>query len=438
MRPTHHHLSDLYRGLPNLSSLAHEAPQRWRSELSAGVTTATLLIPQSMAYAMLAGLPPQVGLYASTLPILAYALLGSCKNLSVGPVAMDSMLTMSTLAGLATIQSAHYIELATILALGVGISLILMSIGRLGELVRHLSPSMMSGFTSAAAIMIGLSQLKHLVGAPLERSATLQATLLESYSKLDQISYKTLLIGLISLLMFKGLPRVSSRLPAGLIGVVLMTALSALLGFQEWGVAVVQEVPAGLPEIALPSLDTLIKVLSGEHAETFIGGMLSIALLAFMEAIAVGGAVSKPYRYEVRPGQELFALGAANVASSLVGGYPVAGGFSRTAVNDRAGAQTPLASLVTLVAVALVVWQLTPILYTLPKSTLAAMIIAAVAGLVNLKAPWELWQNDRAELIVWLGTFSATLTLGLQVGILIGVGLSLLSLSPLFGERRAE
>ena len=159
---------------------------------------------------------------------------------------------------------------------------------------------------------------------------------------------------------------------------------------------------------------------------TFIGGMLTIALLAFMEAIAVGSAVSKSQGYHVKSGQELFALGASNVASALFGGYPVAGGFSRTAVNDRAGAKTPLASLITLAVIILVVWQFTPILYALPKTTLAAMIIGAVFGLIDLKAPRSLIKSDRTQAIIWAVTFGATLTLGLQVGIFAGVVSSLI------------
>ncbi len=410
--------------LPNLYSLISEGPKLWRTELSAGITTAALLIPQSMAYAMLAGLPAQVGLYAALMPIIAYTLLGSAKNLSVGPVAMDSLLTMVTLNGVAMSMSAEYIEIAGLLALMVGSSLVLMSVLRIGKLVRYLSPAMMSGFTSAAALIIGLSQLKHLLGANLGRQIAAHEVIMAAISKLNEVSFPTLAIGLISLAIFKGLPKLNSKLPAGLIGIVSMIIVSMFLGLNEQGVTVVGEIPQGLPAMTIPSMGRLMELLTGEHSSQLIGGALSIALLAFMEAIAVGGAVAKDKGYDIKPGQELLALGASNITGAFFGAYPVAGGFSRTAVNDKAGARTPLASLVTFTVVALVVWQFTPALYHLPKATLAAMIMGAVFGLMDLKLPVRLIKENPIEATIWIATFAVTLVLGLQIGILTGVVMS--------------
>ena len=410
--------------LPNLYSLIVEAPKIWRTELSAGITTAALLIPQSMAYAMLAGLPPQVGLYAALMPIVAYAVLGSTKNLSVGPVAMDSLLTMVTLSGVVASMSSDYIQAASLLALTVGVSLLLMSVIGLGRLVKYLSPAMMGGFTSAAALIIGLSQLKHLLGAPLGRSIAAHEVLIEAYQKIELSHPLTLVIGLCSLIIFKGLHKFNPKLPSGLIGIIIMIAVGAGFGLADHGVKVVGEIPEGLPAPKIPDWEAWMGLLLGEHSAQFIGGALSIALLAFMEAIAVGTAVASTKGYQIKPNQELMALGAANVTGAVFGAYPVAGGFSRTAVNDRAGAKTPLASLVTFSAVALVVWHFTPALFHLPKSTLAAMIMGAVFGLMNLKMPVELIKTDRRQAVIWFSTFIVTLTAGLQIGILTGVSLS--------------
>lgn len=411
--------------LPNLHSLIYEAPRLWKSEMSAGLTTATLLIPQSMAYAFLAGLPAYVGLYAAIIPAIIYAFSGSAKTLSVGPVAMDSLLTLATLSAFIQVTGTpEYIHAAILLALTVGLTLILMSILQVGKLVRFLSPAMMGGFTSAAALIIGLSQLKHLMGVKLGRSTAVYEVLLEAGGKIGETSLLTLTIGLASFLIFKILPRIKNGIPAGLIGVITMTIMSAIFSLHTHGLAVVGDIPRGLPSFALPDLKTWGALLTGEHSSTFIGGALSIALLAFMEAIAVGTAVAEDKGYKVKPGMELFSLGAANIVGSLFGGYPVAGGFSRTAVNDRAGARTPLAALITSATVALVVWQLTPVLYFLPQATLAAMIMSAVFGLIDLTLPKRYLKENKVAFIIWTSTCLATLLLGLQIGILTGVGLS--------------
>lgn len=413
--------------LPNLHALLTEAPKIWRTELSAGLTTASLLIPQSMAYAMLAGLPAQVGLYAALMPIVAYTLLGSAKTLSVGPVAMDSLLTLATLNGIAVIMSKEYIAIASLLAFCVGIILVLMYLLNVGKLVQYLSSGMMGGFTSAAAIIIALSQLKYLLGAPLEQHIAAHTVLIEVYEKLDLLNPLTLIIGLCSLIIFKGLPKLNDKLPVGLVGILSMILIAYSFSFETKGVAIIGNIPEGLPSLTIPNIDQLMMVLTGKNGSQFIGGALSIALLAYMEAIAIGTAVAKDKGYQIRPGQELLALGGANISSSFFGAYPVAGGFSRTAVNDQARAKTPLASLITCSIVALVIWQFTPALYHLPKTTLAAMIIAAVIGLIDLETPKRLLVTDKIQAINWFLTFISTLSLGLQKGILIGVIFSLIN-----------
>jgi SulP family sulfate permease len=407
---------------PNVVNMIKEGRVYWREDLGAGLTTATLLIPQSMAYAMLAGLPPQMGLYAASLPILAYALLGSSRTLSVGPVAMDSILTASTLGVIFAAGSQEYFAGASALAALVGVSLVLMSVLRVGKLVKHISDAMMSGFTSAAAIIIALSQLKHLLGLEYDkRPSKVYEVLAQAWAHLGETHLLTLGVGLASLAIFKGLPKLAPKVPAGLVGVVGMIGLSIAFGWGELGVKTVGDVPQGLPSLDLSAMSTLPGYLTNPD---MIMGALSIALLAFMEAMAIGKAVATRHGYEIKPGQELLALGGSNIAAALFGAYPVAGGFSRTAVNDRAGARTPIASLITMLMILLVVWRFTPALYDLPKSTLAAMIMGAVLGLIDAKAPQAWFKHDKKRALIWGGTFLITLGAGLQLGIVTGVVLS--------------
>ncbi len=409
----------LDRIVPATSWLRAYERRNLRSDVSAGVTTAVMLIPQAMAYAMLAGLPPIVGLYASTIPLVLYALFGSSRELAVGPVAMDSLLVATTLAPIAVAGSSEYVGLAVLLALMVGVIAAGLGLARAGFLVNFLSRPVVSGFTSAAALIIGLSQLQHLLGVELPRSQNVFAILNAAARAIGVFQPHTLLIGLASIVALVGLKRFAPKVPRGLAVVTAATFGVWALGLDVRGVAVVGDVPAGLPVPSLPAVDVGMVVELAPAA--FV-----IALVAFMEAVSVAKAYASQRGYEISANQELIGLGAANVGAALVGGYPVTGGFSRTAVNAQAGARTPLAGLVTSGVVVGTLLFLTPLFYFLPKAVLAAVIMTAVFGLIDLQQVRHLWRVDRADFMLLMFTFVATLALGIQAGIALGVGASLL------------
>ena len=408
----------MIRGLlPDLSWLSAYRREDLRGDLVAGVTTAVMLIPQGMGYAMLAGLPPIVGLYAATVPLLMYGLFGTSRQLAVGPVAMDSLLVASTVGVIAQSGTEDYVALAALLALMVGALQMAMGALRLGFLVNFLSQPVISGFTSAAALIIGFSQLKHVVGVSLPRTHHVHEALLALAERWREIHLPTLVIGLGSILLLKTLKTHAPRFPRALAIVVLGTVGVWALGLQHNGVTIVGDVPAGLPGFALPSFDA---GLLGQLA----AGALTIALVSFMEAISVGKHLARVRRENVDANRELIALGFANTGTSLFGGYPVAGGFSRSAVNAQAGANTQLAGWITAALVGATLLFLTPLFHFLPTAVLGAIIMSAVFSLIDLREPMRLWRVKRADFWLLVTTFVATLGIGIQEGILVGVGAS--------------
>lgn len=389
-----------------------------RGDLTAGLTTAVMLVPQAMAYAMLAGLPPIVGLYASTIPLALYALLGSSRHLAVGPVAMVSLLVASGVGALAGAGTADYVLYAVILAAMVGVMQLAMGVFRLGFLVTLLSHPVISGFTSAAALIIGFSQVKHLFGVAIPRGQEIHEIVLTVARQAADINPWTLAIGLSSIVLLVGLKRWRASFPGALAVVVLGSLAAWIFDLQGRGVAIVGDVPAGLPGLSVPGLDF-------EILQKLLPTAVVIALVGFMESISVAKAFARRNRYDIDANRELVGLGVANIAAGLFSGYPVTGGFSRTAVNAQAGARTPLASLLTAAMVALTLVLFTPWFYFLPQAVLAAIIMSAVVGLIDVAEVRRLARVDRADLAMLLVTFAGTLTLGLEAGIAIGVVTSL-------------
>jgi SulP family sulfate permease len=381
-----------------------------------------MLIPQGMAYAMIAGLPPVFGLYAAMIPQIIYALTGTSRQLAVGPVAMDSLLVASGLGALALSGIEEYIAMAIFLALFMGVLQLAFGLLRMGFLVNFLSRPVISGFTSAAAIIIGLSQLKHLLGTSIEGSNQIHILLANAFGTVHQTHIPTLIIGISGILLIRLLKRVAPKMPAALISVVLGVVVVYGLGLYEVGVRIVGEVPGGLPSLQVPEFNA-------ERVSQLFPIALALALIAFMEAISVAKAVEeKRGENRVNANQELIALGLSNVVGSFFQSYPVTGGFSRTAVNDQAGANTGLAAIISSLVVGLTLLFLTPLFYYLPNAILAAIIMVAVFGLIDLKYPLELWRNRKDEFVLLLATFFLTLTLGIKEGILLGVLFSLLLL----------
>ncbi len=405
--------------LPFLQWFRHYDKADLRGDLSAGLTTAVMLVPQAMAYAMLAGLPPIIGLYASVVPLAIYSLLGTSRQLAVGPVAMVSLLVAQGVAPLAGNNTELYLAYAVTLSLMVGVMQFGMGVFRLGFLVNFLSHPVVSGFTSAAALIIGFSQLKHLVGISIPRSKNILTILRGASDQMSAWSIPTLAIAVAAIVLLMGLKKWKASFPRALVVVVVGSAVVYFTGLYNSGVGIVGDVPAGLPAPALPSVD--LAAIRG-----LLPMALTISLVGFMESISVAKAFARRNRYEVDANQELVALGAANLAGSLFSAYPVTGGFSRTAVNAQAGAKTSLAGIITAAVVAITLLFLTPLFHYLPKAVLAAIIMTAVFGLVDIKEAKHLWKVSKIDLALMVLTFIATLTLGIEEGILLGVVVSLM------------
>ncbi len=407
------------RWLPLIGWLHRSDASSRRDDLLAGLTVGAMLIPQGMAYAALAGMPPVTGLYAATVPLVVYALLGTSGQLAFGPVAIVSLLTASTLAPLAGGDPAAYVALAGILALLVGAIQLALGLLRAGRLTAMLSHPVISGFTSAAAIVIATSQLDRLLGISVGRPEGWLERIGALGANLGALHLPTLAVGAAAIAMLVLGRRLGRRVPVALLVVVLATAAVPVLGLDGAGVAVLGEVPAGLPLPSLPMapLDAVVALLPGA---------VVIALLSYLEGISVARAIARRTHDRIDPDQELIASGAANLAAGVFQGFPVAGGFSRTAVNHGAGARTPLASIFSAAAVLLALLLLAPLLRTLPEVVLAAVVITAVAKLVDLREAVHAWRVERTDGIALGITFLATLLLGVEIGIGVGIGASLL------------
>jgi sulfate permease, SulP family len=383
------------------------------ADLSAGITVAAMLVPQSMAYAMLAGLPPQVGLYASTVPLVLYALIGTSRQLAVGPVAIVSLLTATALASVAAEGTAGYLTAAAMLAVLVGVIHLVMGVGRLGFLVRLLSHPVLVGFTTAAALIIGASQLKTVMGVSIPRAEHFHETVWHLLRAVPDTHGLTLAIGIGAIALMVGLKRVMPVIPAALTAVAVTTVASAVFGLNDRGVAIVGEIPQGLPALTIPTDLGLVG--------TLLPAALVITMVGFMESIAVGKVYARRNRYEIDSNRELFGLGVANVGAGLTGGYPITGGFSRTAVNAEAGATTKLAGVITAAIVTLVILAFTPLFRMLPSATLGAIVLVAVAKLVDVKEMRHIKAIKNSDVVTMGVAFVATLALGIELGIVVAV-----------------
>jgi SulP family sulfate permease len=430
MPPPPHHLraprasrpSLLERAIPAVGWMRDYQRADLRGDVIAGLTTAVLLAPQAMAYATLAGLPPVVGLYAATLPLAVYALFGTSRQLAVGPVATDSLLVAAILASLGTVASSgglSYVALAATLALMVGALQLVMGGLRMGFLANFLSQPVLSGFTSAVALVIALSQAGPLLGLSSPAGANPFETARAFAAGLPSVHPAAAAVGIGSLIALSALRRLAPRAPRALIVVAVGTLASALLHLETLGVPVVGAVPSGLPTVDFSPPDAAT-------ATALLPGALTLAFIGFIEAISVGRALAARHRYRIHPNREFTALGLANLAGGLTGGYPITGGFSRSAVNDDAGARTPLASLITAALMLLVLLFLTPLLHDLPRPALAAIIASATTSLVDTRIVRFLWRVKRTDLGLLALTFVATIVVGIQEGILIGVTASIL------------
>ncbi|HMP55981.1 MAG TPA: SulP family inorganic anion transporter, partial [Novosphingobium sp.] len=373
------------------------------SDLVAAAIVTIMLIPQSLAYAMLAGLPPEVGLYASVLPIVAYALFGTSRALAVGPVAVISLMTLTAASAVAPPGSAEFIAAALVLALLSGLILLAMGVLRLGFLANLLSHPVVSGFITASGILIATSQIKSILGIKA-RGETMPELVVSLWSNIGGTNLPTLAIGGLALaflfwvrkglkgaLIALGLPARAADLiaKAGPIAAVALSTLAvSLFGLDAQGVKVVGTIPQSLPPFTVPLFDPALWQKLAVPA-------LLLSVIGFVESVSVAQTLAAKRRQRIDPDQELIGLGAANIAASFTGGYPVTGGFARSVVNFDAGAQTPAAGAYTAVGIALAALFLTPLLANLPIATLAATIIVAVLSLVDFRPLAHVWRYSR-------------------------------------------
>ena len=391
-------------------------------DISAGITVGVMLIPQGMAYALIAGLPPVYGLYAAIVPQLIYVIFGTSRQLAVGPVAMDSLLVASGVGLMATEGTDTYIALAILLAGTMGLIQLVLGLAKMGFVTNLLSKPVISGFTSAAAIIIGLNQLKYLMGVELEKSSKVFTILWSAIQSMGSIHWITLALGVGGIAIIKLSKKIHKSIPGALVAVIIGIVLVYVFRLDLAGVKIVKEIPEGLPSFSLHSFtfDQWLELLPLA---------VTIAVVAFMESYSVSKSLeSKARTYKVGANQELVALGISNFIGSFFQSYPVTGGFSRSAVNYQSGANTPLTSIFSAAIVGFTLLFLTPLFYYLPHAILAAVIMVAVSSLIDIKYAINLIKFSKWEFVLLLVTFITTLNFSMVPGIVTGIVLSILTL----------
>lgn len=404
------------------------------SDMTAAVIVTIMLIPQSLAYAMLAGLPPEAGLYASILPLVLYAVFGTSRTLAVGPVAVVSLMSAAAVGSVAAQGSATFLEASILLALLSGGCLLVMGLFRLGFLANFLSHPVISGFISASGVLIAVSQFKHILGIPAS-GHNLPETLSALIAGLPGVNPFTAAVGFSSLaLLYFVRLRLGTLLAAlgvkkaiagflvkaGPVFAVVATILATTaFSLDGKGVAIVGEVPVGLPALGLPTIQLSL-------VQELIVPAFLISLIGFVESVSVAQTLAAKRRQRIEPNQELIALGAANLASGVSGGYSVTGGFARSVVNFDAGAETPAAGIFTAVGIAIATLALTPLIHYLPKATLAATIIVAVLALIDFRMMRETWRYSKRDFMAMAATIVLTLSVSVEAGVAAGIGLSVL------------
>ena len=407
---------------PILDWILKYKPEYFKDDLLAGITVAILLIPQGMAYALIAGLPPVYGLYAALTPQIVYTIMGTSRQLAVGPVAMDSLLVAAGLGALSIVGTGEYIQMAILLSLMVGIIHLILGIFKMGFFVSFLSKPVISGFTSGAALIISLSQVKYLTGIPITQNNKLQDFIFSILKSEIPIHVTTLILGLSCIFFLLFIKKLNKKIPSALVVVFFSTLWVYYYDKNLEGVAIIGEIPQGLPSIKFPKLDWLV-------IKNLFPIALTISIVAFTEAISISkGLAEKNKLYKLNPNQELLALGSANIIGSFFQSYPTTGGFSRTAVNSQAKAKTGVASLICALLIALTLSFFTDLFFYVPKTVLAAIIISAVLRLIDIKYAIRLYKSRKDEFAVLVLTFILTLFVGIIQGIFFGIILSLLLL----------
>jgi SulP family sulfate permease len=407
--------------LPIAQWLPHYTGGELRGDLVAGVTVGVMLIPQSMAYALLAGMPPIYGLYASVVPLLVYPIFGTSRHLAIGITAIDMLLVAAGVGLLAEAGTATYVGLAFLLAMMVGVVQIIMGVARLGFMVNLLSRPVIQGFTAGAVVTIAFSQLRNLLAIPIPSTSDVSVIIQHAASSIGQTHLLSFGIGAAGIVLLALLKRQFPIAPGPLIAVLLGTLAVWYFGLDGKGVAIVGEIPKGLPHFELPGI-------SLDAVRTLMPTVITLALVQFMSVISLGKVFAARHRYTVGPNRELVALGALNVAGSLFRSMPVSGSFSRSAVSEQAGGKTAMVNIVAAAMIGLTLLFLTPLFYYLPIPVFASIIIVAAVGLLDVKELRFLWRTKRIDGFLALLTFFATLALGIQHGVLLGISASVVAI----------
>ncbi|MBE7628745.1 SulP family inorganic anion transporter [Tenacibaculum piscium] len=410
--------------IPILDWLPNYKKTQIRGDVIAGITVATVLIPQGIAYALIAGLPPIYGLYAALIPQLIYAVFGSSRQVAIGPVAMDSLIVATGVSTLALIGSESYIAIAILLALMVGTMQLLLGVFRLGFIVNFLSRPVIIGFTSAVALIIGLNQFRNLLGVDFLQSDQVHILLEDIIHRISSFNTNTTIVGFIACLLIIIFRKINKKIPNALIVVILGIVVIRFFGdyLKLTDIAIVKNIPSGLPKFNIPIIDiALIKELF-PIASTLV-------LVGYLEIISIGKTLeAKQDEYRIDPNQELVALGFSNIVGSLFQSYPTTSSFSRSAINEEAGGKTGISAFVSVIIVVLTLLFLTPLFYHLPRTILSAIIIVAVFNLINVSEAKKLWKANQLDFWLLIATFLATIFFGIEYGILIGASLSLIIL----------
>ena len=408
------------RFFPVLEWLPEYSRINFPGDLKSGLSVGVLLVPQAMAYAMIAGLPPVYGLYASLFPLLIYAVFGTSRHLGIGPVAMDSLLVAAGLGMVGANSPAAYIALAIGLAFLVGAIQLILGILQMGFLVNFLSKPVISGFISAAALIIILSQLKHLFGAEIENSNRIYELLINAVEAFPRIQVYDFIIGVIGIVLIVLFRKWKPKFPGILLVVVLGMLAAYVFNLEALGVNLVGQIPTGLPVWDIPELNLEIVLKLWPIA-------LTLALIGYLEAISIGrGIEEKNNEDRIDANQELRALGLSNLLGSFFQSYPVTASFSRSALLNETGSRSNIAGLISGILVVVTLLFLTPVFYFLPKAILASIIMVTVFKLIEVSYARSLWFRRRDEFYILIGTFIITLFIGITQGILVGVLLSLL------------
>jgi SulP family sulfate permease len=394
--------------------------KKWlKGDVVAGITVGIMLIPQGLAYAMIAGLPPIYGLYAALVPPLIYTIFGTSRNISVGPVAMDSIIVATGVSALAASGTDQFIALAILLGFVVGVIQLLFGLFRIGFLVNFISKPVISGFTSGAAVIIALSQVKYILGVKIGRTEGVGELTLALFNVIKDTNIPNLLIGLSSILLLVIFKKYLKKIPGPLAVVFIGIAVIKFLNLHVYGIAIVGDIPEGLPKFTIPNFDydTIIELAPLA---------LTLAVIGFTEAYSIGKSLEKrDSNAKIDANKEFSALGLSNIIGSFFLSFIATSSFSRSAVNNNAGANTQLAAVFSSIIVGFTLLILTPMFYFLPKAVIASIIIVAILGLIDYKAPIQLWKYNKIDAVILVITFFVTIALGLKEGILAGVILSI-------------